>query len=331
MLSVLDLVDVLGTAESYADQHRYRELVAFLSTEEEAVSQDPTLQYLAAYSAYMTGNETEALKRLKHLVEAGQVDEYDRLYRRIVNLRGIMAVETGNLGEAVSLLDELEGLAWSASDHRYVAYATLNKGIVMELAGRAQDAIAEINRAQYAFQKLGDQRSLAACAHNLAMAHRTLERYQLAESLFELAGDMFSKLKCVEERLTSQIELAHCVALSGDHHRAEAYVNDALAGARAHDNRRLVAEAQRVLGALQRRRGRLKEARALLTAAMETAVAGDIRALRSEVLIELGLLSMQEGDVVTGAEQLREAARVFRAMGSQTRAQEIERLSVTEA
>src|SRR5690606_23283873 len=123
---------------------------------------DPTLRFLEAFGMYMTGREAAAMDKIARLHEDDLVDSSERLYRRILNLRAIINVELGDLRDANDLLTQLEILSELANDNRFLAYATLNRGITMEMAGYSENAIYVIERAKLAFQKMGDFLSLAA-------------------------------------------------------------------------------------------------------------------------------------------------------------------------
>lgn len=327
MPSVVEVLDLVAEAEHLAASHDYRTLHSILEgIDSDVAAVEPTLLYLLAYAEYMTGGDLAAARRLERMSEDLRLKRSERLYRRILNLRAVVAIELGNLDAAHELLTELELLAQSATDMRYLAYASLNRSVALDVAGLPTQALSSLSRAQAAFQRIGDLDSIAACTHNSAMALRHLGRYDQAEVLFTRAADYYAGKGSTERRLAAEIERALCMALSGDLARAFPAAVRAYDEAAEMDNGRLRTEAARVLGTIHRHTGHVQTASELLTEALEFAETNDLKLVQAEVLLELAQLSGARHPYGAREELLGKAAAIFRAMGAEARARKVEML-----
>ena len=324
MLSVVDVLEIVDEAETLAAHRQFGNLVTLLAeVPEDYVKADATLGYLAAFANYMTGREVASHRALVELHAQFIGDKDSRLYRRIVNLRGIVEVELGNLLEAERLLARVQSSAEVAGDQRYIGYATLNRGIISEINGFSERAITAFERARLAFQKLGDQAAIAGCAHNIGMAYRRLTNFSAAESQFTIALDYFEKNGSKEELLASSLERALVLAMRGELQLAESTARIALEWSEEMDNERLVGEAVRVLGCTALRSHDLTTARSMLKRALAIARSGQLRLLQAEVLIELGTVERMDGQIEESEVLLEQAARTFSGMGAVRRAAQI--------
>ncbi len=327
MPSVLKIMDLVAEAEHLAATHDYRLLLEVLTgIDSEVTAVEPTLLYLLAYAEYMTGGELAAARRLEELSEDPRLKRSERLFRRILNLRAVLEIEFGQLEVAHSLLSELETLAQSAIDMRYLAYASLNRSIALDIAGLPAQAMSSLRRAQAAFQRIGDLDSVAACTHNTAMALRHLGRHDEAEMLFTHAAEYYARKGSEERRMAAEIERALCMALSGDLARAFPAAVRAYDEAAELDNGRLRTEAARVLGTIHRLTGHLQTAAELLTEALDFAESNHLKLVQAEVLLELAQLPGTAHQQGSRDELLGKAAEIFRGMGAETRARNVEML-----
>lgn len=327
MSSVMDIIELVAEAEHLAATHDYRTLQEILrGIDNEVATVDPTLLYLLAYAEYMLGEELAAARRLETVSVDPRLKRSERLYRRMLNLRAVLEVEMGNLEVANELLAELELLAQTAADMRYLAYASLNRSIALDIAGLHTQATNSLRRAQAAFERIGDLDAVAACRHNTAMALRHLGRYDQAEVLFTEAAEYFLHKGSAERRLAAEIERALCMALSGDLPRAFPAAVRAYDEAAELDNGRLRTEAARVLGTIHRLTGHLQTASELLTEALEFTKSNHLKLVQAEVLLELAQLPDTRHPYGSREEVLGKAAEIFRAMGAEARARRVEML-----
>lgn len=327
MSSVMEIMDLVAEAEHLAATHDYRTLHEILSgIDNEVAAVDPTLLYLLAYAEYMLGEELAAVRRLEKMSLDRRLKRSERLYRRVLNLRAVLEVELGNLEAANELLTELELLAQTAIDMRYLAYASLNRSVALDIAGLHTQATSSLRRAQAAFERIGDLDAVAACRHNTAMALRHLGRFDQAEVLFTHAAEYFTRKGSAERRLAAETERALCIALSGDLARAFPAAVRAYDEAAEMGNGRLRTEAARVLGTIHRLTGHLQTASELLTEALEFAQSNQLKLVQAEVLLELAELPAAAHQHGSRNELLGKAAGIFRGMGAEARARSVEGL-----
>lgn len=324
MLNVLDSIAAIEEAEALAAIREYKALRTLLEAmPADIAASEPTLIFLRSFADYMTGREADAYERLIELVTSFVGDREGRLYRRILNLQGILEVELGNLDCADEVFSAVQSAAELANDHRYVAYATLNRGIICDIRGDPQRAIVAFERARNAFQWLGDGAGIAGCCHNLGMAYRRLNEFSAADSFFLAAIDYFNSNGSAEELLASTIERALVLSLGGEALLGRAAAQMSLAEAEAMRNRRLVGESARVLGKTAMLLHEDDTALSMLTLALEVGKEHRLRLLEAEALIDLAALASSQGARSKERELLTSAAGLFLRMGALTRAKSI--------
>lgn len=324
MLSVVEVLEVLSEAETLATNNDFAGLEDLLSiTPPEIIQADPTLMFLSAFARYMTGREDEARLLLTPLIQKDVPTRGTRLYRRVLNLQGILEVELGQLDRADALFATVQHDAAAVGDYRYVAYGTLNRGIIQEIQGNPHNALLAFERARVAFHRLGDGAGVAGCAHNLGMAYRRLNKLDSAEMHFTAAVDYFRENNGTESLLSSTIERALVLALRGEPKLAFIAAHHALTTAEELSNQRLVGEAARVLGKIALLTRQWRSAQEMLERAREVGRRAGLRLLQAEALQDLATVARVRGNVERQAELVAEAAMLYREMGALGRAQSL--------
>lgn len=324
MLSVESLNDMLDGAERLAERRQFRALRNYLeSLPGDYVASDETALYLLGFAQYMTGDERSAREVIESALTHYWAHQNTRLGRRLLNLRAIIEIEQGRLTAGESMLNELRSLAADANDQRYVAFATLNLGISAQIRGEIEAAICEYRRAGAAFQRLGDLSGLAGCSHNLGMLLRELGEYVASERNFLHARAYFEAHDDLENLLTTDIERAVLLSLTGEQRMAEKTAYFGQKKAEEIGNERLIAEALRVLGMIDIEGSHFANAAVKLHQALKFAESNDIPFLRAEVCMLLARAERGIGNEIAAKKHLQLAEQLFVGMGAPVRARRL--------
>lgn len=287
----------------------WSEVNALLLANESAARAHPELVRLLGEGLIRVGRAREARDWLVEALPRLQGTD-DRLSLRMATvLSGAAHLELGELDPARQAFEATLELARYDRDEALIARAMNNLGIVANIEGRWDDAIALYTLALTMHQRNGDRRGLAECCHNLAITHR--DRGELAEADelerrsaeyareaeqerlvalarlgraeialrrrdFALAATSARRLAVEFERLGDRIRAADAIRLEGvastglrHFGRARALLDQALASSREIGALLNVAEALRARAELGVAMGRVEEALADGHAAIE--------------------------------------------------------------
>lgn len=159
------------------------ELNALLLANESAARSHPELVRLLGEGLIRVGRAREARDWLDDALPRLQRTD-DRLSLRMATvLSGAAHLELGELDPARRAFEATLELARYDRDEALVARAMNNLGIVANIEGRWDDAIALYTLAVTMHQRNGDRRGLAECYHNLAITHRDRGELAVADEL----------------------------------------------------------------------------------------------------------------------------------------------------
>jgi tetratricopeptide (TPR) repeat protein len=158
----------------------WSELNDLLLANESEVRSHPELARTLGEGLIRAGRVREARDWL-HLALPRLQGSDDRLSLRMATvLSGAAHLELGELQPARRAFEATLELARYDRDEALVARAMNNLGIVANIEGRWDDAIALYLLAVTMHQRNGDRRGLAECYHNMAITHR--DRGELSEA-----------------------------------------------------------------------------------------------------------------------------------------------------
>jgi tetratricopeptide (TPR) repeat protein len=171
---------LLMTARQLAATGAWRDLVVLLAPRAEsgAAAGDELLLY--AEALMRSGAERQALGYLRD-VAPRLADEDRALYRSAVNMLGAAHLALGELEAASVAFGQALELATRDDDLLVLARATNNLGAIANVQGDRKRALAHYRLAVPTFQRLGQQRGLAACYHNIAITCRDLGELEDAD------------------------------------------------------------------------------------------------------------------------------------------------------
>ena len=226
-----------------------------------------------------------------------------------LNTLGVIEMMTGSAAAARVMFQqalELDGPAGAL-----VARVEQNLGILSNIQGDFDEALAHYGRSLDAFQKAGDEYGCAMTYGNLGIASTQLGRFDEADRYFDLCGG-------IAERAGDAHLKGACLVNHADVHVARRNFEDArrlaesaLAifdqlGARGEKS-----EAYRVIGVVYRETGRPALAESRLRSAIELAVASGSTLKEAEASRELALLYQAMGRNQEALSLLNAAHRLF--------------------
>jgi putative nucleotidyltransferase with HDIG domain len=309
-------------AATLLQQAREQELAGSLA--------DAIAQYVAAIEGAESGGEVrllaEALRRLavvRH--RRGEREAASALCERSLAVAND-AADPVLAGEALNTLagfDFESGAIDVARERFYRALelggssaelrgrAEQNLGILANIQGNHDEALAHYQQSLYAFQRTRDDHGCAIAYHNLGMVSADLGKWEEAEDYFR---------RCLE--ITAAVGDVHLSGLGllnrSEVHLARQRYEDARADAEAAlrifdrlGTRLDKADAYKVIGRVYRETGRWALAEARLTTAIELAVSTDSVLSEAEASRELALLYQLMGRNQDALQLLSSAHRLF--------------------
>lgn len=273
----------------------WSELNMLLLANESAARSHPELVRLLGEGLIRVGRAREARDWLGDALPGLQRTD-DRLSLRMATvLSGAAHLELGELDPARRAFEATLELARYDRDEALVARAMNNLGIVANIEGRWDDAIALYTLAVTLHQRNGDRRGLAECYHNMAITHRDRGELTEADELERRSAEYAREAE--QERLLALARLG----------RAEIALRRRDFALAATAARRLTVEFERI-------GDRIRAADAIR---LEGAASVGLRHFdRARTLLDRALeISREIGAMLNVAETLRARAELSAAMG----------------
>ena len=237
---------------------------------------------------------------------------HDVLAAEALNVLAGMAYEGGRIDEARATFRR--ALALGGASLELCARIEQNLGILANIQGDLEGALAHYRRSLDACRGLGDERGCAIAYHNLGMMSADRAAWDDADAYYE-------RSLAIAER-TGDLHLQGlCLLNHAEVHLARQRYAQALRGAEAAlgifdqlGNRLDKADAYRVIGVVYRETGRPALAESRLRAAIELAVATGSTLTEAETARELALLYQAMGRNQEALSRLTAAHRLFRRL-----------------
>lgn len=278
------------------------------------------LGYYYSAALLRTGASEDALDLMRRLELVGELKGNINLYNRTKALEAVAHIERGDLDLAGDILSDLLRRLDPVEQAFLTAVATNNAGVISNIRGDWDSALANFNRATAFFHLIGDSQSYALGQHNIAMAYRHLGFLHAAESHFSLALTHAQESGIEEVVVSVETERALLLSQTGDSKLALSNVQRVIERAKQLRNPLIEAEALRVAGTIFVREGKWVEGSKHLELALELGGRMQIRLLQAECLEELAALAQQMGNHEQSRAVGTKAALIYREMGAATRA-----------
>ena len=233
----------------------------------------------------------------------------DVLAAEALNTLGVMDITTGSLQDARETFLRVLDLGGASQALR--ARAEQNLGIVANIQGQLNEAVARYERSLDAYRNCGDEHGCAIAYHNLGMVSADRGRLDAADCYFQ-------ESRAFAERVGDVHLWALCLVNHAEVHVARQRFEDARQNAESalavFDQlgvRRAKADAYRVIGMVYRETGRPVLAESRLRSAIDVAQGAGSVLGEAEASRELALLHQAMGRNVEALRLLNAAYRLF--------------------
>src|SRR5438067_4173627 len=237
---------------------------------------------------------------------------HDVLAAEALNTLGGLDIATGSLEQAVKTF--LRALELGGSSRQLRARVQQNLGIVANIQGELNEALARYERSLAAYRDCGDEHGCAITYHNLGMVSADRGRLEAADCYFresralaERVGDVYLQALCLVNH--AEVDVAR-----QRFENARQSAESALALFDQLGARGAKAGAYRVIGMAYRETGRLTLAESRLRSAIDLAVAAGSVLNEAEASRELALLYQAMGRNQDALRLLNVAYRLFRRL-----------------
>lgn len=299
-----------------------RELLQPLATSE--LVAEPELGFLLAYSLYQLGDWERALPIVEVLRDVCERRGNDQIYRRRMNLEGMIRFGRGELRKAEELWTAVLDAAYQAGDARYIADVYNNLGTVSDVRCEHVMALAYFQRALAAHYRNPNIQGIAAAHSNIGMSYRQLGFLSQADFHFGQAISTLSKGGSESFLAGFEMERAILLKEMGDFRMAQAVAGRALRRYRKLGNEGGEGDTIRVLGMIAVAQGRRGDARTLFDQALIYVRRAFDRLAEAETLEEIAVLDLMDGKA--SATDVAEAAcALYRQIGTEPRAMRVHR------
>ncbi len=322
--SLSDESALLGELRAMAERGRYREMLDRLQALPAGELEGRTpFALMAAEANGRLGAYAEAERwaTVALLVARGRGEQHAELRAR--NYRGAIALERGDVDAAEQHFSAALELARALQDHATQARCFNNLGIIANLRGAPQAALASYQLALAAYQQAGLVRGMAETQHNIGISRRDLGDYRLALAAADEAVRLAGEVKDESLAALALAGRGELHLLQGDPDLAAAELSRAAAAYQRLRHPVGLAEVWRLQAGVARVRGNLTGALELLQKAGVLAGEQGSAHTLAEVERDLGAALEASGDRA-GARAARERARaIYRRLGAAKAAKEI--------
>jgi tetratricopeptide (TPR) repeat protein len=283
---------------------------------DEALAAEPEVAYAVAAAFRNTGRGARALELADKAEAEARVRGDRRLAAEAVNLSGNCLFELGRPGEAEARFEALLEYATEAGEEEFAARAANNLGVLANVRGARDRALAWYGRALASYQRLGNVRGLAETHHNLGISYRHLGFTREADAHYQRAIALAEE--AMAERVAGLAETGRALLAvrAGDGPFGEALAEHARHRFAAVGDPIGEAEAVRVQAAAARADGRDEDAAERLGAALAVARALGNMLLLADVQRDRGLLFRDRGQAPEAREALLESAAQYDSLGA---------------
>lgn len=306
------LVDtLLPQARARARAGAWGELRALLAEAGPEVKRHPELITLLGEAMLRTRSPRDAYVWLGATVPALERAANRVELRRGLNMLGAAAFELGYLDEAEQAFARALELARVDGDDLLVARATNNLGLIANIRGRRDEALALYQLAIPAYQRLGHPLGLAESFHNMAITYRQLDQVQRSDEYEQRAIEFAREAGSAWLVAVARVGRAE-LSLRG----ADARLAAASARRAAHEFAELSdpameADALRLAGVAETALGELEAAREALNRAVTLAGSQGNALIEAEARRARAALAAAEGDLAGAKDDVSAASALF--------------------
>jgi putative nucleotidyltransferase with HDIG domain len=231
-----------------------------------------------------------------------------------LNWVGIVQQDAGRLHSADRSFRKARRIALRVRDTQLVAMIEQNLGINCNIRGDLEAALRHYQRALSRYERLNEQRYTAQVLNVLGMLYTDLRRWPAAEAAFERSALLCAGLGERHTQVMVQVNRAELFVTRGQIDRAREACDRAHALARNLRLQPVLAEIFRWYGAIERESGEHQRAQRYLDQANDVASRHEMALLQGEVQRERALLFRAQGLNREALEALLHARRIFTSL-----------------
>ena len=312
-------VPSLEEVRALASRREWQRIVERVSAAPAA--EEPEVSFHHADALRRVGRTPEALQVAEGLETPVRQRGDRRLLVNLVNLVGICLFELGRNDAAGGRFEELLELSSDGGDEEFAGRACNNLGMLANIRGERDHALAWYGRAVASYQRLGYTRGLAQTHHNLGISYRDLGFDRDADTHFGRAVELSEEAGLEDVMALAEAERAGLRVRWRDGRLAGEMARRALERFRRISDPTGAAQAIRILGLAALAEGDATEAEVRLGEALEIARAHEDALLHAEVQRDRGMLLRDRGDASGAREALADAVEHFERIGAAAEAE----------
>lgn len=283
---------------------------------ERTLLEEPELGFIYGDACLRIGETGIALSIAKRIEPCARRRGDRRLVMDVLNLIGAALFDSGQSEEAEARWGELLAYATEHDDKEFAARSCNNLGVLANIRGQRELALAYYERALASYHRLGYLRGLAQTHHNLGISYRDLGFDTKADTHYQRAIHLARAADSEDVIALAETERAMLRAKAGDGRLAETLALRALKRFETMGDPLGRAEALRVLAAAARADQRNDTAATRLQEALEIAQSHHDPLLLAEIQRDRGLLLRDKGKPAEARKALLSAAEHFTALGA---------------
>ena len=315
---MLTSLDDMNRARQLAETGQHAAVVDFLSERpREQIEDSPTLALLYGTAQARLGRHSDGREWVELALERSRTRGDQSIEAGALNVRGAMALVTGQIDEAAGYFALALASAERDGDYATVGKCSNNLGIINSLRGLHAQAIGSYTLALAAFQQASLGRGIAEVFHNLGLTYREqgdLERaFENANQAVDTAtasGDI--GLSALARRGRAEIRI-----LSGDIRSARRELEYAIATHRELGDVVQEAEDERVMAAILLLEGKIDEAESSLRNVIDCGATLGRPQLAADGMRDLAHLLREAGQDSEAIDIARAARAMFSQLGAE--------------
>ncbi len=311
----VDIPDLLATARADAASGAWDEVREHLRAYEDLCIAHPELAVLCAEAEMRLGEPGAAIGVL---LDAMPILEREAgvMLRRALNLLGAAYFMQGIVRAAQRAYERALELSYAGGDLLLVARITNNLGILANVRGEHESALAHYRLALPAFEALDNAVGAAECHHNMAISHRDTGRLELAAAEEKRALALAREAGCARVEQQASVGLAELALLCGDAHSADVRATRAAVSCANESDRYGETNALRLVAEARARRGESAEALQVLERSISLARRHENRLMLAEALRVRAQLFDVLGLAERAGEDAEAAVALFEELGA---------------
>lgn len=306
---MLDDVRVLERAARLPEaMTRLASAIAVAESQDDASSLAEGLRRLGVLR-HQRGDAADARRLCERSYDVARRARLDVLAAKALNALGVQYMLAGAPGDARREFERALGTGADSPELR--ARVEQNLGILANIQGELEIALAHYRRSLEAYRQLGDEHGCALAYHNLGMVSSDRADHPVAEECYRASLAIAERIGDASLQGLCLVSLADLDVSCQRYENARQGAESALAIFGRLGAHRGKADAYRVIGMMYRETGRPALAESRLTSAIQLAVVADAALIEAEACRELALLHRTNGRNREALQLLNRAHRLF--------------------